>query len=131
MKKIFIIIIVFCLVAIMSNGKIPIYTKNNQKAVDTVENVVLYDSLTNISEIYRKHPYGNYRYNLFRGMIGQKIIFNPALSIHSKLYMPQFCWKKLDSSQVSKLIGEEFQISDVFPEGIFDDPVFILSNLST
>lgn len=131
MKKIFIITIVFCLVAIISNGQIPIYTKNNQKAVDIVEKVVLYDSLTNISEIYSKHPHGNYRYDLFRGMIGQKIIFNPALSIHSKSYMPQFCWKNLDSNQVSKLIGEELQISDVFPEGIFDDPVFILSNNKT
>lgn len=127
-KSLSILTIVFCLVAIISNGQIPIYNINNQK---TVENVVLYDSLTNISEIYNKHRYGNDRYRIFRGMIGQKIIFNPALSIHNQSYMPQLCWRELDNHQVQKLIGKELQISGVFPEGILDNPVFILSDNET
>lgn len=127
-KSLFILTIAFCLISIIVNGQIPILKINNQK--DT-EKVVLYDSLTNISDVYSKHPYGDDRYNLFRGMIGQDIIFNPALSVHNKLYMQRFCWKGLDNNQVLKLIGKEFRISDVVSDGIFDSPVFILSNNET
>lgn len=127
-KSLFILSIGFCIFSIISEGQIPIYTTNNQ---NVGEKVILYDSLTNISEIYRNYPYDNDRYNLFRGMIGQKVIFNPALSIHSKSYMPRLCWKELDRNQASKLIGKELQIYDVFPDGILDNPIFILSDNKT
>ena len=112
----------------MCIGQVPIYMEKNQKLV---ENIVSYDSLTNISEIYRQHPYGNTRFDLFRGMIGQRIMFNPALSIHNKSYMPQLCWKGLNRNKVSELIGKEFYVYDVVSDGIFDNPVFILSNYET
>lgn len=111
-----------------SIGQIPIY---QSKQIEPKRNVIPYDSLTNISIIYSEHQYGNSRYDYFRGLIGQKIIFNPEFSVHAKSYMPQLCWKNINKDKMSDLIGKEFSIFDVVSDGILDSPVFVLVHNET
>ena len=120
------IILVLSVISFLYNmGQIPIYQSGEQSSK---QSIVYYDSLKNISAIYREHPYGNKRYDYYRGLIGQSIIFNPAFSIHNNSYMPQLCWKGLEKNKISELIGKKFLISDVVSDGILDNPVFVLYN---